>query len=599
MTWLSRRSLSLATIGALTLTAACANNDGSPALVDDDASATSGPTPGSTSTVGTTGAASSSESSSGFELVCLPGEERCTAEGHRELCAPTGASWNLLECTAETTCYVCTDSDDCTGTECQGPCNVADELPSSAGCTFISSRQAHMNPDVPDGLIIANPNSELTATVQLSLVPLGESTPEPVGDPVLLAPGETTTFDVEIDFVQGNQSNYRTGDIVQVDSDVPIVAYQHAPLTTITGNDSSMLLPVGALGKDYVVFSYPARTNLAPGAPSYFEVIAVEDDTVINWTPLLSATSGSGLPVNRVEAGEEGELRLNRYDTVRISASTVTVDGEPIEADLVDVSGTVLRSNAPIWVVSGTRCARVPIGEDDPEFAGCDPLQEQVLPLEYWGETYVGIHSPVRENERHHWRVFAGKDGVRVTTDPPQPGTPHTFAKRGDFIEFEVPNGTSFVLEGDGAFMPVQYMQSAYVPSFVDQIAEKGTSQGDPSMYQMVPTEQFLSRYAFTTPSGFDSNFVQVVRQIDGPEIRTDGEMVTGYYPVAGRFEIADVSIEPGPHLIESAAPFGIIQAGFADSTPNRECGTDGELGSCFTSYGYPGGMKSEAIFIP
>ena len=118
-----------------------------------------------------------------------------------------------------------------------------------------------------------------------------------------------------------------------------------------------------------------------------------------------------------------------------------------------------------------------------------DHVQEQVIPLDYWGEEYVCAHSPVRAQEDHYWRVFAGDDNVTVTADPPIPGSPFNFAKRGDWIEFNVPNGTNFVLTGDGPFMPVQYTAQHLLAGGI----------GDAAMYQMIPTAQFLERYLFVT----------------------------------------------------------------------------------------------------
>ena len=46
-----------------------------------------------------------------------------------------------------------------------------------------------------------------------------------------------------------------------------------------------------------------------------------------------------------------------------------------------------------------------------------------------------------------------------------------------------------FTMTADGPFMPVQYLEGE----------QGGAGTGDPAMYQMVPTEQFLDRYAFAT----------------------------------------------------------------------------------------------------
>src|SRR5690606_28214464 len=191
-----------------------------------------------------------------------------------------------------------------------------------------------------------------------------------------------------------------------------------------------------------------------------------------------------------------------------------------------------------------------------------------MLPLDYWGKTYVGAHSPKRGSEKHYWRVFGGEDNTTVTTSPAQPGTPFVVNK-GQFVDLVTPNNTSFMFTGDKPFLPVQYLESE----------TGGAGTGDPAMYQMIPVEQFLDRYAFATGTGYSPNYVQVIRQLNGADVVVDGVTVTGYYTV-GQYEVSDWTISTGGHLAESAQPFGIVSLGYTG----------------VTSYAYPGGMKLQII---
>jgi hypothetical protein len=125
------------------------------------------------------------------------------------------------------------------------------------------------------------------------------------------------------------------------------------------------------------------------------------------------------------------------------------------------------------------------------------------------------------------------------------------------------------VVTGDGPFMPVQYIEGT----------AGGANDGDPSMIQSVPSEQFLDSYAFVTGSGYNVTYVQVIRAQGGPDVLVDGNVVGGYYAV-GAFQVADVSITEGAHFATSAGAFGIVQVGYTAAT----------------SYGYPGGLKLEVI---
>lgn len=561
----------------------------------------------------TTLGSASADTTAGVQYLCEPGEKQCNGQAFLQTCAPNGLEWLQEPCDLNEHCDQCAEDESCAEDRCIGLCELEAELPSSAGCSFIANRQLHLNEDSPDGLIVTNPNEDLPVTVQLYRTPEGKRKEEIVGNPRVLQPGENTLFELDADFVLGNSSQFRTGGTYRVESDVPIVAYLHSPLTNARGNDSSMLLPETTIRRDYVVASFAphAEQQQGQGEPSYFEIVALEDFTEVTWTPPVD-TAGTGINIDFVAAGETSPpLPMNRFDTVRIAASANFQENP----DLRDVSGTVIHADKPIWVVGASRCSRVPV-RDTPELGFCDPLQEVLIPLDYWGKRYVAAHSPDRNSERHWWRIFSSGPGVRITAQGnlgcpgpvltaencPAPnefdGEGCTFAARGSWIQVDVPNECSFFLDSDdsGAFMPVQYLQSSFkVGEPLDEMAE----DGDPAMYQMIPVEQFLSRYVFSTGVGYDVHYVQVIRQIDSPTIFLDNVSVAGFYPVNDTWEVADVPITEGPHVIDSGVPFGIVQFGYSSHLPSPTCQNDLGGNVCATSYAYPGGMKSEIIYIP
>lgn len=545
------------------------------------------------------------DTSTGVPLpACEPGEIRCASTDALERCAPTGKMWVNEPCPSQTQCVPC-DSDNCLEDQCLGACDSVDDLPSSAGCSFIANRQLHAVQSVDDGLVVANPNSTTDARIVLYRTEEGQNQETSVEE-LVLPPLESHVFILSANFVQGESSMFRTGGTYRVQSDVPIVAYHHAPYSLSHGNDSSMLLPETSLRKEYVVMSYGPNVSLRQGEPSYFEVVALENFTTLEWVPPV-ATAGNGLPIPFVPAGGTGTLKMNRFDTARIAASGNANDIIPQR----DVSGTVITADKPIWVTSGVKCGRVPTRDLDVYPTGfCDPLQEMAIPLEYWGNTYVGVHSPVRDNERHHWRIFAGTDGVEVSLDPPQDVGPFTFEKRGDFVDVALPSGTSVVFRGDnGVFMPVQYLESRHYgndpdgngPQLPEPEDEGFASYGDPAMYQMVPTEQFLERYVFATAIAFAYNYVQIIRPTGSAEVVLDGEAVDeALFEAVAEFEVATVEIEEGAHLIEGSEAFGIVQVGYSLETYDPRClMEEPSMNSCPSSYAYPGGMKSDPIYIP
>lgn len=518
-------------------------------------------------------------SGDGFELLCTPGQERCADEVTREVCAPTGLAWQASPCGEH---QACTAAGGDALAECVGPCEVASATPSSLGCEFLAMRIRSSNggedpAEVYDALIVGNPG-EAAVRLQLYLVPEGSHQQEAVGDPVVLAPGEAHSFPLGGETISG-QATVRSGGVYRVVSDLPVAAYLHSPLQNSDSNDSSLLLPVAALRQDYVVTSYPGYVSdpkQLGGRPSYFDVVVLENWTRVEWVP-KRPTSGNGANVLAAAAGELSGVTLHKHDVLQLGAT------EPADLDFAvqDISGTVIHADKPVWVLGGTSCARVPY--DSP--GNCNHLQEQLIPTEYWGNRYYAAHSPLRGQEKHYWRVYAGADGVSVTTNPPQPGGLFTLAKKGDFVDLAVANGKSFAFHGTGPFMPVQYLGGN----------AEAAKTGDPAMYQTIPVQQHLKRYVFVTGIGYPLNYAQVVREHDGAEVYINGVLVEDYYFVNGgyyeengeklplSFDAADVLLDAGEQarvfVVESEEPFGVSVIGYSS-------GAGG-----YSAYAYPGGM--------
>lgn len=623
-----KASVAFLSIGTVLAAGSCTSDTGSPPIVDDDS-------PGSSGATLTTGGLDSS--SSGFEPLCLPGEVRCADDKTLETCDATGLSWTATECDGYRTCGPC-DGDDGCEFQCAGPCESETELGSSAGCSFLVNRTLHRYVEFPDGVVVGNPNEERVATVEIYKILEGQ-TDEELVETVTLDPSQSYAFDIDSTFAVGTSSVSRTGGMYRISSDVPVIAYHHAPNAVNFGNDSSLLLPNEALRQDYVVMSFtPAYNRDNLGQPTFFEVIALDDDTTVEFWP-TAETAGNGLPIDPVPAGGHGTEVLNKYDTLRITAAlcpgeeecpiiypkpfgdgvptdeteeTVTAESEKVF--LQDLSGTVIKASKPIWVMGASRCSRVPVRHVFTYTDGrCNHLQELMIPLDYWGTEYVAAPAPRRPpadpfvagapefdgDEEVHWRIYAGADNIELTFAPMLPGIDcPTLDERGDFCEIaSLPQGSAFVVHASGPVMPVQYLQSAR--SSGETTLLTGADAGDPSMTQTIPTTQWLSRYVFVTPIGFFMNYVQVIRRTGGAEVRINGDVIpdADFVGSAGEYEWADRLIEEGSYSIESADPFGIIQYGFHHGTfgQDKYCVEE----PCTTSYSYPGGMQVDEIYIP
>ena len=471
-------------------------------------------------------------------LFCDPGVKVCEGEGAYKQCNGDGGAYDAP--------VNCLDSESCDGGACVSLCAQAEATPSSVGCSFFANRMDNYDNSKPDSMIVGNTSKSKTATVQLYFTPNGSNVEQAQGAPVMLAPGKTVEFQLT-NQAMAKVSMLRKGGSYRAQSSIPVVAYQHSPIGQQATNDASMLLPEHALKQDYVVASY--KDGLG-SYPSYFDVIAIADGTTVSWTPPQPTLAGTG--VAAINAGQTGQVLMNRFDTLQVRVGNGG-----------DISGAFVSSDKPIWVVGAVNCVNVP---NNVTF--CDHVEEQMLPLDYWGKKYVGAHSPKRGTEAHVWRIYGGEDGTVVTATPAVPGTP-VMVNKGKWVEISIANNTSTIFTSDKPFLPVQYLVGT----------NGGAGTGDPAMYQMVAVEQFLDRYAFVTGTGYTKNYAQIIRAKGNPDVLVDGVVVTGYYTI-GEYEVSDWVIAQGAHLAESDAPFGIINVGYTN----------------VTSYAYPGGMKLAVI---
>lgn len=536
------------------------------------------------------------------QVICMPGETRCKTSEVLEVCAATGLEWEEQDCEPHEVCDEIPINDDETVAACVGPCEQLEDSPSSEGCSFYTTglyQATLQDPEAkpPDGIVVGNPQDQ-PVEVELRYVPLGSNIEEvptqiagvDIENPVILQPGEDHVFllDPEITKYSAGPdggSDYRSGQVYHVVSNLPVVAYLHAPYLADNSNESTLLLPETVLQNDYIIYNHTGWV-----APNYFIVIATQDQTTVTWHPPVE-TAGNSLPLPFVEAGESGTHVLNRFDNIRIETSFV-YDRPKCEQDL---SGTIIESDKPIWVLSAVRGLRLPWcgGSmvpncptiiDDSCNQGSDYSMEQNLPLDYWGRNYIAPHSPLRGTESHHWRIYAGEDDIDITVTPSQPGTPIHLDNLGDWVELIVPNGTNLQFDGTGAFMPVQYLTGHH---------DTGVDLGSPAMTQIVPTEQFLNRYVFVTGTNYTHNYVQIIREVGGASVFIDGDdsmTQVGWTAVGdGSWEVLSVPIAEGGYEITSDDSFGIMQYGY---TPHA-------LGDNSAGYAYMGGIKAEVIHIP
>ncbi|MCH7702803.1 MAG: hypothetical protein IID37_14060 [Planctomycetes bacterium] len=310
-------------------------------------------------------------------------------------------------------------------------------------------------------------------------------------------------------------------------------------------SDAALALPIAALGTAYVVIDY--GTTFAPVLPevnstNQFLAYAVEDSTTVTIVPVADLTGGH-------PAGVPFDVLLNR--------------GEGYYAESVspfpNLTGTTVSSSRPFGLTNGNKCTFIPEGNPF-----CDHIFEVAQPVQTWGmQVFVG--SLPNQPDGTVYRIVASEDGTTVSQDGTAIGT----IDLGEFIEV----GPS----------PFIHIFSADKPIFVTQyMIGVDPGIGDPSMGNVIPPEQYLSSYVFSTVGGsqFSEHFITVIAEdadlatIELDEVPIGAGNFTSI-PGSG-FSGVHLSISEGVHCTSSNGVHGITVHGY----------------NLDDSYLYPGGVS-------
>ena len=254
--------------------------------------------------------------------------------------------------------------------------------------------------------------------------------------------------------------------------------------------DAALALPVDTMNTEYIVMDYnPTFVG------AQFVVVAGFDNTTVTITP-ATALSGraAGVPFDVILDRGEGYYAFGASTSV---TNTLT--------------GSIISSDLPVGVTNGDGCTQVPRG-----IIACDHIFEVAQPVQSWGSRALVANLPNRTNGSIY-RILASEDNTNVEQDGVNIGT----INRGEFIETAELTG-NHVFEGD---------KPIYVAQFMTGDSSAGATNGDPAMGNMIPTEQYLSAYTFSTVGGsqFSENFVTIIAEdadVAGGTIKLDGVAV-------------------------------------------------------------------------
>ena len=436
-------------------------------------------------------------------------------------------------------------------------------------------------------IVISNPNEFEDAVITIVNTSTAENVD--IGDPNV-SPMSQKTFLLPKGFDMENSSLSNRS--FHIKSTAPVVAYQFNPLNAknVWSNDASLLLPSNVASNEYIAMSWPQRPksdkpNTLPQQPlrGFITVIAVEKKpTIVTVYPTAEVYPGPGLPAFIV--GQPNTVLLEHGQVLNIESGG--------SAGGTDLTGTRIVADHRVTVFAGHECANIPLIIQDGKFKGtefCDHIEQQMFPLETWGNEYVAdAFFPRSPTQTDVWRVLAGSDQILITTEPPQEGAIGVALNQSQYIEFE--SADNFVITATGPISVGHYLKGSnyagHIPNEACALLSDPndpnstileTAIGDPAFTLSVPTNQYRDNYIVLTPDNYVEHYINLIYSA-GTVIDLDGTPVELPPQKVGNtdWNTETITMIPGVHHVSANQPIGITAYGY----------------DCDVSYAYPGGLN-------
>ncbi|MEQ9541573.1 MAG: tandem-95 repeat protein [Deltaproteobacteria bacterium] len=299
--------------------------------------------------------------------------------------------------------------------------------------------------------------------------------------------------------------------------------------------DSALLIPRPRLGSDYVTPTFPAVSFSQESYAGYLNAVGVTDSTTIYVDHSTSAGSPSG------PTGSPFNVAMNALDFLQVSGAALT--------------GARATSTNDFAFYGAHGCLF------NPTSSPCNGVIEQVVPVSSLGQDFLVVPFAGRASGSTI-RVVAAHDNTTVSID----GTQATTLQAEEFYEFTHDQTEYFHVTTS---QPVLVYQVAF-GSLEEPDFNLGTTLGDPTMVQVVPTEQFGQRYTFHSLQGFEAfhlatgssvNFENhatiIVPTASTAGVLVDEQPVTSTWTAIGSsgYAAAHVDLGQGSHTVRHVVP--------------------------------------------
>jgi len=542
-------------------------------------------------------------------VTCVPDQLYCGGPTANDIlrCNADGTAGDLVEsCPADA---VCSDG------ACKTPCEAAADHPSNLGCDFWSAdldneafNMVGISNDAASqqfAVVAANNNDfPVTVTVLRNTGRVGEAVSEQVAVAVSVPPRTAQRIDLpqaEVDGSMGQHGTYTrnsgSGSFVSphayhIVTTGPVVVYQFNPIVQQFSNDASTLLPVQALGTDYIAVGFetanPCGISQLPqeSVPDHgsLTIIAPFDNTTVTVTsshPLMATGGDSGFAIPAIPRGGSATFTTGRYTVVNLETQQPNGTIGDCMAAMADgdVTGTYIKADRPIVVFTSSERGLGFGGADnvqyppdwsdqDDDICCTDHLEEQLLPVTALGREFAVARSPIRSTDPTGWvepdivRVVGSADGTVVHTNLAAPYDTFTINARGK-VTFAAKTGLT--ISADKAIQVASYL--------VPQHFVKHGFIGDPSQIMIPPAEQFRKDYVFLVPATFQKNYGVFSKPVDAHIVLDGIPLDSAEFSACTKAPIGTVvgvmyeqvtcPLSEGHHAVSADLPFGLGVYGY------------------------------------
>jgi gliding motility-associated-like protein len=336
---------------------------------------------------------------------------------------------------------------------------------------------------------------------------------------------------------------------IHITSAKPIAVYAHIYASNVSG--ATLLLPVNAMGKEYISLNYTQISNAPIGTPAYstFAIIGTEDNTSVSITPSAQLLDGSAANVAFTITLNKGEI----YQGLAVTDLT----GTKIQS-VSNNTGTCKK----IAVFSGS--SRIAVGcSINGNNPSSDNLFQQVYPTSTWGKNYVT--APLAARPFDVYRIVLSTPNTNVTLNGS--AVAQSNFVNGLYLEFT--STETNVISADKPIQVVQYSPTQY-QTLGCGVNRTNGDVGDPEMIYLSPVEQGLNHVTLYSTGYYaiTQSYINVVIPSSAASTFTlDGIPYINFKQVPGSiYSYAQIPVALGTHTINAAVPFNAIAYGFGNT---------------------------------